>query len=672
MLKKISAIVCSFTILMVCTAVSVFGYSVMIQEDYEGEKDAYLYYTPGATTARELVNGDGVNTSRFIQTVAGKSTDWGFYTMSSGVTGTVVIDFRAKTDGQNYLIFSTRQNSDYQKSTTVTIKNQGDGVWRYYRIVIEYDATPQTVSVYRSSTGWASLASVASGNVSSTISNATGFNQFKFQYCALDDIMIYQDGTAPVLTSPPTIALNDDENEFTASYTYYDNEGDEEANSAIIWQRADDATFSSYQDIPGATGAKYAITPADVGKYIRAAVTPKSTRVPETGTVYYSDAHLVTGLGYMYKELVSYDFDSHDNPFSSSSTQVLEGDGVNTTKHLYVTTTPGFTNIGELLTGTVIVDFRAKSFDQGSSGHYVTMEMRETNTLYNNTTAVGAVGLQSSTWRYYRYIINYDTHEITALTSTTGWSNMTEFSFPIARFAEGDNTPLGFSVYRFSPGYYDDISIYQYGTVPKLTENPVISKNNNMLSLSYTYYDKEGDPEGDTTVQWQVSDDALFTTYSVIADTGEKQYPLKLSDGGKYIRAVVSPVSQRYPDTGQQYTSNTLYIETIKITGVAFTDSVAGEIDDISDIKGTLTVTAGIDNEMTNTGRAVLLFALYGGDGSLLKVCLAESNSIPTGASNLSINDISFSGCDLTDAYAKVMVWDGFDTMYPYLMINFD
>lgn len=61
----------------------------------------------------------------------------------------------------------------------------------------------------------------------------------------------------------------------TADYHYYQSEGKPEGASEIIWLISDSAE-SGYEPIEGATGKTYVVRAEDVGRYIRAQVTPRA------------------------------------------------------------------------------------------------------------------------------------------------------------------------------------------------------------------------------------------------------------------------------------------------------------------------------------------------------------------------------------------------------------
>ncbi|MFJ8265760.1 Ig-like domain-containing protein [Peribacillus asahii] len=69
----------------------------------------------------------------------------------------------------------------------------------------------------------------------------------------------------------------------TASYTYFDVEGDLESGTKYQWYRSDDADGTNMTPINGATGRSHTITMGDVGTYLSVRVTPRASSGEEYG-----------------------------------------------------------------------------------------------------------------------------------------------------------------------------------------------------------------------------------------------------------------------------------------------------------------------------------------------------------------------------------------------------
>ncbi|WDE00295.1 LamG-like jellyroll fold domain-containing protein [Thalassomonas actiniarum] len=77
----------------------------------------------------------------------------------------------------------------------------------------------------------------------------------------------------------------------TGSYTYSDNEDDQENGSSLSWQLADDSAGSNTMTISGENAASYTIVTSDAGKHLRFCVVPNDGI--DTGTTACSDWALV-------------------------------------------------------------------------------------------------------------------------------------------------------------------------------------------------------------------------------------------------------------------------------------------------------------------------------------------------------------------------------------------
>lgn len=80
--------------------------------------------------------------------------------------------------------------------------------------------------------------------------------------------------------------------QLAAAYHYVDANGDAESGSTLGWHIAETAN-GAYTPIAGATGGQYTVQTADIGKYIKFGVTPRTTVEPFSGTAAYSEPLLV-------------------------------------------------------------------------------------------------------------------------------------------------------------------------------------------------------------------------------------------------------------------------------------------------------------------------------------------------------------------------------------------
>ena len=259
-----------------------------ISENYETE-GTHLF----ESSINEIVDGDGVNTSRFINPGVNASGQYrlGFKTMDRELNGVVTVDFRAKAvDGQNYFSFDTRQNSDYMKTLNVSFSDVSIiKKWRYYRIVADF--SNQTVSVYSSESGFDSLGDMDNAVYNATFTDATGFNVFRFINCKLDDVAVYSGGNAPYVKSAEIKKYG---GRLIAEYELADVENDSEGRSGIYWEKSDDGV--NFTQISGEYDKCYTLNRYDIGRYIRAKIQPVSTAYPTTGQVFYTEAVKITNV----------------------------------------------------------------------------------------------------------------------------------------------------------------------------------------------------------------------------------------------------------------------------------------------------------------------------------------------------------------------------------------
>lgn len=108
-----------------------------------------------------------------------------------------------------------------------------------------------------------------------------------------------------------------------------------------------------------------------------------------------------------------------------------------------------------------------------------------------------------------------------------------------------------------------------YGEVKQFTtsnEAPIVSnvsidgtvEVNKAVTATYTYSDAESDPEGATTFQWYVADDAAGTGLTAIEGAVEKTFLIQEAQNDKYLRVAVTPVATAGTIAG--VTVNSLYV----------------------------------------------------------------------------------------------------------------
>ncbi|MEX2371545.1 MAG: T9SS type A sorting domain-containing protein [Bacteroidales bacterium] len=111
---------------------------------------------------------------------------------------------------------------------------------------------------------------------------------------------------------------------------------------------------------------------------------------------------------------------------------------------------------------------------------------------------------------------------------------------------------------------------------------------NETLTGSYTYFDENGDAEGESVIKWYTADDAVGTNMVEVA-TGTLTYLVKPEDDAKFILFSVTPVAE----TGVLLTGETVTVASA--TAVTFPE-FAPEASDL-----TITGREEVDGELTGT-----------------------------------------------------------------------
>lgn len=124
---------------------------------------------------------------------------------------------------------------------------------------------------------------------------------------------------APIATAVNITGATTQNQTLTGNYTYSDNEGNPEGSTTFRWTRSDTASGSNEATIAGANNSTYALTAADINKYIKFYVTPKATSGTITGSE--TGSNFVGSINSLAQTSVQ---------FTSSSSTVSEGIGSTT------------------------------------------------------------------------------------------------------------------------------------------------------------------------------------------------------------------------------------------------------------------------------------------------------------------------------------------------------
>lgn len=243
-------------------------YKSHLDQNFEGESIAPFTGT--------VVEGDAVNKTKYLQGKA--NIDVKNLSISTEDT---VVEFRAKlmeSAATKTIGITFIKDKSWSKTAAYTVDTSTKDSWYYYRFVLsEEGATGIKVFVSEDRTAWRSAGrEVGKFEQGSSIEN--NLAQIRFSRCDIDDVKIYQNGTAPVGSGAQITREGDI---LTAGFTYTDDSGETQGKTKYRWQRSDDG--STYADINGAVNNTYELCNADRGKYIRVKIVPVSCFYPTDG-----------------------------------------------------------------------------------------------------------------------------------------------------------------------------------------------------------------------------------------------------------------------------------------------------------------------------------------------------------------------------------------------------
>ncbi len=274
----------------------------------------------------------------------------------------------------------------------------------------------------------------------------------------------------------------------TLNYTYFDGQLDPEGLTTFQWQISGSNLGTNPINIAGATSATYVPVTANAGNYIRAIVTPRAT----TGVLNGVDA--TTGW------------------------TLVEAATTPTANNLVVTGTPAQ---GSDLTASY-------TFAGGSGTENITL----TGTNYVWQTASDALG---------NNINNASLYTQSAFTKT-----YTPQSDLLGRFIRvavkpKDSNGLQSSNYVNSPWVGPITTAVESAPVAKNVSYTPAPAVNLTLTGTYTYSDINNDPEGTTTYQWYLANDANGAGQAAIPGATNATYVVTSSAGNKYVGFSVTP-----------------------------------------------------------------------------------------------------------------------------------
>lgn len=303
----------------------------------------------------------------------------------------------------------------------------------------------------------------------------------------------------------------------TAEYKYSDPNNDPEGTSTFRWLRADSAA-GEYTAIADATAKTYTLTDADIGKYIKAEVTPVSSKLPYNGTPVQSDAF----MGPCYPQAANVEIE-------------------------------GVMAQGQLL--------QAK-YDYSDPNGFA-----QNDTKYRWYKSAAADGdyelIQETTSGTYR-LTEGEKDCYIKLGVVPGKAEKPLSGTEVLSDAYG---PVGETVSAQAPVAQD----------VKIAGNASV---NELLTGLYTYYDINEDSEAGTTFRWLVGDTAEGD-FTAIEGATEQFFAVSVDYLGKYIRFEVTPRADSDPKDGEPVQSEAVKVENLSRLFVATNgdNTNAGTID---------------------------------------------------------------------------------------------
>ena len=356
-------------------------------------------------------------------------------------------------------------------------------------------------------------------------------------------------------------------------------------------------------------------------------------------------AFLFPVIGYAQYNVISEDYESdHESLFLSEASRVVDGDGINNTKFieplgdLYRL---GFAYAESEFGGTVTVDFRAKAVEGAA---YFSFDTRQNSDYKKTFTLQFKNNSIIQNWRYYRIVIDFDKQITCVYSSESGFEAIGKVESKIYSAAFSDAT--GFNMFRFINCKLDDISIYSDGSAPYV-KSASVKKYGARLAAEYVFADNENNNEGRTEIFWERSADGK--SFSEVYGENDKSYALTRFDTGKYFRAKIVPYSTTYPEMGEEYYTDSIFVD--DANDYTLTDRAGNEVFALSD--GVYSFKAKLKSGKCFTAA----LAVYNADGSLHSVYYRDGT-------NIEIDNIVISGLG-QGGHHKVFFWDSIENMKP-------
>lgn len=626
MKKRILSVLCIAAMLLSLAAMPAFAedaYKVFDEADFD---KTFCFNIDQNSTALGSDNGN-----KYLASTS-------FYSLTKGpAKKMVVIDMRARSTNGNWSNLMVRDSNTATASNRVISVEFKESAWKYYRFIYNFET--QKIESYSSPTGWGDLKKFSPTRVTWATDNnsahAADMSSVKFNAIDVDELKIYQYGSAPTATA--TVARNG--STLSAEYTYSDAEGDAQAGVKYQWQSSNDN--AAFTDIAGATEQTFNITEDYSGKYIRCAVTVISRCYPAESAPAYSNAVLHK----VYKSHLDQNFEGESiAPFTGT---VIEGDAVNKTKYLQGKANIDVSNLS-ISTEDTVVEFRAKLMESAATKTIGITFIKDKS--WSKTAAYTVDTSTKDSWYYYRFVLPKEGKtgiQVFVSEDRTSWRSAGR---EVGKFEQSSSIENDLYQIRFSRCDIDDVKIYQNGSAP-VGSSAQITREGDILTAGFTYTDDSGETQGKTKYRWQRSDDG--STYADINGAVNNTYELCNADRGKYIRVKIVPVSCFYPTDGDEIEASFGAVN-------AFITSKIGVINYAVN-NNTLTASAEVTRTAENE-TAMFVAAAYDSNGVLNKVMKSDVTDI---SNAVGINkDFDISGI-ADGSTIKLMLWRNMKTLAP-------
>ena len=341
----------------------------------------------------------------------------------------------------------------------------------------------------------------------------------------------------------------------TGMYSYYDPLGKDEGASEPVWSSSDSLN-GTYTPISGATGETYAIKDADVGKYLKFLVTPKTvveseTGLPRTGKTFTSPSVGPVEVSYPQVRNLTIIKDPVDVSvlLDNFDGDRLGSDWMDSGDRVYnFSLDPNVKYSGA---NSLKVDYNKAQFDWAFFSKNLTDSQNKGADMSRYNLLTAKVRGNITMLLKFEYKDGGARETQFAFTGGDTWQDLV---YDLSAIKD-ELTNVGRILIFAAPGkrdetgtfYLDDMQLIQR-TIQDVTtaESPKVGE---MLNASYEYYDANGDLEAGTGYRWLISTER-DGQYSEIGGTAAPSYIPTAADEDKFIKVEVTPRNAGNPSVG--------------------------------------------------------------------------------------------------------------------------